>query len=163
MEERRETVTMNKEQSLIKLDLDGCVSVDTETIRRRIERAGYSIKNVIASRQSPSGKGWHVVLEVEPRPKSPYEVVALQAICGSDPYREAMQMNRARNFFRAPAWMRNTWNVLYLPHPQRHRHIQLRRKDETVHSEDTDKIVQVDGDKKISKARYNRERCKTTR
>lgn len=143
---------MRIKQSYLKIDLDNCKKVDLDTIRRRIERAGYSIYKVVASRQSPSKKGWHVILDIMPRPKSPYEVVALQAICGSDPYREAMQMNRARNFFRAPLWMRDSWNVLYLPHPQRHRHIQLRsEKSENLTKKISGKDVQMVRSKKIKK------------
>jgi acetolactate synthase regulatory subunit len=110
-------------QARIKLDIDAR-KPDLDTIRRRIDRAGYFILQA-SVQQSPSGKGWHVEMDVTPRPKHPMEVVALQAICGSDPYREAMQMHRARGFSHAPVWMREMWNVLYQPHPKRQRHMKL--------------------------------------
>ena len=117
---------LTNEQAFIKLDLDRCKEPDMETIRRRIERAGYSMDHVLVSCPSPSGTGWHLVIEVKPRPAHPMEVVALQSICGSDPYREAMQMHRARAFPFAAVWMRDTWNVLYRAHPKRQRHVKLK-------------------------------------
>jgi len=115
---------LTREQAQVKLDLDGCDAPDMEAVRRLVSRAGYSIVEM-SERTSPSGTGRHVVLNVSPRPIHPMEVVALQAICGSDPYREAMQMHRARAFAKAPKWMRDIWNVLYQSHRHRHRHIQL--------------------------------------
>ena len=116
---------MSDRQALIKLDLDKCVEPDMEGIRGRVERAGYVLERVVSSHLSPSGTGWHIVFRVKPRPTHPMEVVALQAICGSDLYREAMQMQRARRFRRAPVWMKDVWNVLYQPHAQRQRHLKL--------------------------------------
>jgi hypothetical protein len=121
---------MTKHQALLKLDFDDAISAPNAyviggIIRRRLARAGYIVKDVLVNRSSPSGNGWHIVLEVTPRPKCPFEVVALETICGGDVNRQAMQMNRARAFLNAPAWMRDAWNVLYLPAKQRERHVQL--------------------------------------
>ena len=117
---------LTRAQGLVKLDFDKSYP-DVERIRMLLQRAGYQPQTAEIG-ASPSGMGWHVVIDVKPRPRHPMEVVALQAILGSDPYREAMQMHRARAFPYAPVWMRNAWNVLYLPHRLRQRHIQLREK-----------------------------------
>ena len=124
---------LTQAQAQIKLDIDperwanwsSYMPDNVDTIRRRIERAGYQIRET-DMRPSPSGKGFHMLFHVTPRPKSAMEVVALQAICGSDPYREAMQMHRARSFPYAAVWMRNGWNVLYQSHPKRQRHVKLK-------------------------------------
>lgn len=117
---------MTREQAAIKLDIDGTLP-PLLTIIQMVRRAGYE-PLAMNARRSPSGKGWHVVFHVTPRPRSPYEVIALQAILGGDLYREAIQMNRARSFFKVPRWMRDMWNVLYLSHPHRIRHLKLERK-----------------------------------
>lgn len=116
---------MTRDQAVIKVDIDAgdwCPSICE--ITRLLRRAGYTPVAVGCGRSS-SGKGWHFTIHVSPRPTSPFEVVALQLLLGSDRNREAMQMSRARRFSAAPRWMRNHWNVLYLPHPQRVRHLQL--------------------------------------
>lgn len=68
--------------------------------------------------RSPSGKGWHVYVELD-RPVSHWlEMVALQAILGSDRYREACNVQRVRTIAAMP-WneMRDywelRWNVFY--------------------------------------------------
>lgn len=91
-------------------------------ILRLLRRAGYEPVAWMQD-QSPSGTGWHVIIHVEPCPETAYEVVALEAICGGDRNREAMQMHRARCLARVPKWMRDAWNVLYAPHPHRQRHV----------------------------------------
>jgi hypothetical protein len=78
-------------------------------------------------RRSPGGRGWHINIQVKPRPEHPMEVVALQLLLGGDPNREAMQLQRARRFWSVPYWMRETWNVLYLPDSRRSRHIKTLR------------------------------------
>lgn len=118
---------MTREQAAVKIDFDNMPSeyVPLVNIHRLLGRAGYVIKEQDVSR-SPSGNGWHVVLHISPRPKCPYEVVALQAILGGDVNREAMQMHRARTFTRVPKFMRDAWNVLYAPHPKRTRRLSNR-------------------------------------
>lgn len=113
-------------QALLKLDFDKEYP-NVERIRMLLQRAGYQPQTASIG-PSPGGSGWHVVIDVKPRPTHPMEVVALQAILGSDPYREAMQMHRARAFPFAVTWMRDIWNVLYLPHRCRQRHVQLREE-----------------------------------
>jgi hypothetical protein len=122
---------MTKEQAQIKLDIDSEHEPDLSIIHGLLRRSGYAIQSASMQR-SPSGEGWHVRINVMPRPHFPFEVVALQAICGSDPYREAMQMNRAREFSKAPKHMRDAWNVLYLAHSQRQRHVKLSTTEECV-------------------------------
>lgn len=117
---------MKRDHTFLKLDLDGYDCVDLQDIEFKLGRAGYTISELIHVAHSPSGNGFHVVIDVSPRPKCPYEVVALQAICGSDKNREAMQMNRARGYWSAPRWMRDAWNVLYRPSNKRQRHLNLR-------------------------------------
>lgn len=116
---------MTRDQAAVKIDFDDMAEAPVENVARLLRRAGYIIKEQDVSR-SPSGKGWHVILHVSPRPKCPYEVVALQAILGGDVNREAMQMHRARTFSHAPRFMRDAWNVLYAPHPKRQRRLSLR-------------------------------------
>lgn len=122
---------LTRDQAEVKIDLDSPVEPDIPEMTRLLARAGYTIHDT-AMRKSPGGNGWHVVLEVNPRPVSPYEVVALQLLLGSDRNREAMQLNRARAFRHCEKWMRDMWNVLYLPHPQRERHRQLTPRLEIV-------------------------------
>ena len=119
---------LTMEQAAIKLDIDGPAPSVNELVRLLI-RAGYKPFAMWYGR-SPSGKGWHVVIHVRPRPTSPHEVVALQAILGGDPNREAMQMERAKAFPSVPMFMRDAWNVLYAPHHHRMRHLHLRRTDD---------------------------------
>ena len=69
----------------------------------------------LQQRRSPGGKGWHVLVWVEPPPATCMEVAALQAVLGSDPRREACNINRARMVDAgkvSPFW-RERWNVLY--------------------------------------------------
>lgn len=62
-------------------------------IARRLTRAGYA---VAAFAFEPSTNGWHAKVELDRAPTGPLEVVALQAICGSDPLRESCNLERAR-------------------------------------------------------------------
>lgn len=82
-------------------------------IDRRLARAGYQ-RAWITRTRSPSGKGWHVVLAVSPQPTDPREVVALQAVLGSDPAREACNLFRAKQILANPdPVLVCGWNVLY--------------------------------------------------
>jgi len=56
-----------------------------------------------------------MLIEVEPPPMSAIETVALQLVFGSDPRREAYNVNRALQVDAetvSPYW-RDRWNVLY--------------------------------------------------
>jgi hypothetical protein len=65
--------------------------------------------------RSPGGKGWHIEVQLTPNPRTAMEVTALQAVLGSDSYREACNINRARmvDGKRVPPWWRKRFNVLY--------------------------------------------------
>jgi hypothetical protein len=115
---------LTRNQAEVKIDWDSPVEPDIAEMERLLARAGYTVDDT-AMRKSPGGNGWHIILELKPRPTSAYEVVALQLLLGSDKNREAVQMHRAKAFRHVPRWMRDMWNVLYLPHPQRERHRQL--------------------------------------
>lgn len=119
-------MSMTRGQAALKLDFDTIRRPSLLNIFRLLRRAGYEETDWVVDR-SPSGNGWHVIVHVFPRPKSPFEVVALQAICGSDVNREAMQMHRARTFAKSPLFMRDAWNVLYAPNPKRQRRLSLPR------------------------------------
>lgn len=80
-----------------------------------LARAGYRVR-WWSERRSPGGKGWHVEIETVPAVRSAVEVVALQAVLGSDPAREACNVTRARQVERGEVdryWSRR-WNVLYI-------------------------------------------------
>ena len=64
-----------------------------EICAKRLERAGYEL---VAWCFEQSTNGWHAKAELRPAPRSPMEIVALQAICGSDPLRESCNVQRAR-------------------------------------------------------------------
>lgn len=113
---------MTREQAAVKVDIDGQYEPSVEEVTRLLRRAGYR-PVALTYLTSPSGLGMHLIVHVSPRPSSPYEVVALALILGSDVNREAMQMHRAKAFPKVPMFMRDAWNVLYAPHPQRQRHM----------------------------------------
>lgn len=116
---------MTRDQAVIKLDIDNVRRPPSlRDLRQILRRAGYT-PVAVGERRSPSGNGWHMWIHVRPRPKSPYEIVALEAICGGDRQRCAMQMQRAKVFSVSPRVMRDAWNVLYAPHPQRQRRLRL--------------------------------------
>lgn len=81
-----------------------------------LRRAG---KRALWLRQerSGSGKGWHLTLAVSPPCRDLMEVVALQAVLGSDRYREANNVCRVRALDRMDADARAYWsrrlNVFY--------------------------------------------------
>ena len=78
----------------------------------RLMRAGFEIQEY-NRRRSPSGHGWHVIIRLTPAPRDPMEVIALQAICGSDPLREASNVRRVRSLPGLSDWWADKWNVLY--------------------------------------------------
>jgi len=122
-------MSLTRDQAAVKVDYDDDTPPNLRNVTRLVRRAGYTPKAVLLDR-SPSGHGWHMILHVSPRPSSPFEVVALALVLGSDVNREAMQLFRARRFAGASRLMRDTWNVLYAPHPQRMRHLSLKRLDD---------------------------------
>lgn len=104
---------MSGQRGLLKIDVDeGMPFPNNRRVDHLLARAGYRRKR-ITRRRSPSGNGWHVVISVEPEPESPVEVVALQAILGSDPLREACNLHRAKMFPTVSPFWQDRWNVLY--------------------------------------------------
>ncbi len=77
-------------------------------------RAGYRVRS-LSQWRSPSGRGWHLAIEISPRPATAVEVVALQLLAGSDPYREAYNLFRARRVDagQVDRYWHERWNVLY--------------------------------------------------
>jgi hypothetical protein len=99
---------------VLKIDVDHNEPMPIVELLRRSIRAKVKIVS-LAQRRSPSGRGWHVLLNVKPAPKTAMETVALQLLFGSDPYREAYNINRARAVDGgdvSPFWRRR-WNVFY--------------------------------------------------
>jgi hypothetical protein len=109
----------------VRVDWDLPEAPDLDRMTALLERMDRKIGSVTVSK-SPSGAGWHMRLRIVPRPESPMEVVALQAILGSDPWRECMQFLRARMFESCPDHMQEHWNVLYRPDKARTRHLRLK-------------------------------------
>jgi hypothetical protein len=117
---------LSERQAVLKLDYDAPRKPPRKSMMQKLGRAGYSVEWCEA-RRSPSGKGWHVLIAVSPRPRTAMEVVALQAMLGSDPWREAMQIARARAFPKCPRFMRDAWNVLYRSDKRRARRLNVRK------------------------------------
>jgi hypothetical protein len=105
---------------ILKLDFDARYGrrLALAEMVRRAERANLTIAQ-LWRRRSPSGKGWHYLVTVEPAPITATAVVALQLLFGSDPLREAYLYNRARvvdggSSGVAAYWRElHAWNVLY--------------------------------------------------
>lgn len=105
---------------IVKLDYDGRPLRRVE-IQRRLLFAGFKLVRSYWFR-SPSGRGWHVMMKLDPEPTDPAIVVALQSVLGSDPYREAANIQRVRNLGVVhPFWRADDdrWNVLYRESLQR--------------------------------------------
>lgn len=104
---------LTERQALVKLDIDkGMHRPTVYELQRLLGRAGYVI-DWLMEKRSKSGAGYHIVLSVDPRPRTAAEVVALQAILGSDPNREACNLLRSRRWSKLPRFWRDRWNVLY--------------------------------------------------
>lgn len=102
---------------LIKIDVDpGHVMLSLPHMRNLLDRAGYRLVRRWRER-SGSGKGWHVYVRIDPPTSGPMELVALQAVLGSDRYREACNVHRVRTLDRLSPEMRafwgDRWNVCY--------------------------------------------------
>lgn len=102
----------------LKIDVDpGQPLLPVQEMRNLLERAGFQLLSRVKER-SGSGKGWHVYVYVAPQPTNT-EMVALQAILGSDRYREACNVGRVRTlatlrggfgtYWSSP----DRWNVFY--------------------------------------------------
>lgn len=98
---------------MLKVDIDpGQELLSLEHLAKLLRRSG---KRILWMRQerSGSGKGWHLTIRVSPPCSSAMEVVALQAVLGSDRYREACNVLRVRNLGRVSRYWRERWNVFY--------------------------------------------------
>lgn len=105
---------MSKPDLRLKLDIDNRKrKPSVRKIRAKLRWAGYAMR-VCEMRRSPSGTGWHVIVTTEPEPTGPMEIVALQAILGSDSFREASNLQRVRNLDKVGNWWGERWNVLYI-------------------------------------------------
>lgn len=104
---------------MIVLKLDHDPHARRLSLRELVKRAKRAHRTIVAlgERRSPGGRGWHRWLVVRPAPRSPLEVVALQLLFGSDPYREAYLINRARRIedgLVPREWCEpDMWNVFY--------------------------------------------------
>lgn len=125
---------------MLKLDHDNHNSrrLSLAELVRRAERAGLQIVR-LWQRRSPSGKGWHRLLEVSPSPEDASRCVALQLLFGSDPLREAYNYCRTRKVSGstvAPYWRQlKNWNILYVPRPGLHHWQRVEAKVLTAHRE----------------------------
>lgn len=62
-------------------------------------------------------RGWHIVATATAPAGTPaMQLVAAQAILGSDPNREAFNVMRAASLGSVPPFWRSRWNVLYERH-----------------------------------------------
>ena len=66
----------------------------------------------LALNRSASGKGWHMRVLLN-RPVNAQRCVALQAILGSDPRREAFNLRRVSQWRELTDYARARWNVLF--------------------------------------------------
>ncbi len=104
---------------IVKLDHDPHARrLSLRELQKRAKRARLTLV-ALGERRSPSGRGWHRWLIVRPAPRTAMQVVALQLLFGSDPYREAYCYNRARLVDGgkiARYWQQqDAWDVLYEP------------------------------------------------
>lgn len=99
--------------ALVKLDYDAGDPIPFYMdLFSRLRRAGHTVQGWKV-RRSPGGEGWHMKLVIDPPAETPTGLVALQALCGSDPHREASNLLRARALDDMPDDLRTRWNVLY--------------------------------------------------
>lgn len=100
---------------MLKIDVDtrsGRLSM--EELTRRAACAKIRIVTV-DDRPSPSGRGWHRRITVDPAPRTAMETVALQLLLGSDVVREAFNVQRARlvDAGAVSPFFAVRWNRLY--------------------------------------------------
>jgi hypothetical protein len=105
------------ESALLRIDVDSDARLLTlSELHGRLRRAGKRVLWLCQTR-SRSLRGWHLTIRVSPPCRSLEELIALQAVCGSDPYREANNLLRARRVDDvAPFWQRvDAVSVFYDP------------------------------------------------
>lgn len=95
---------------MLKLD------VDSPRCPKLVGRVGFLARlwrlTVRAISWQRTRRGWHCEIVVS-QAVAPVVQVAMQAILGSDPAREAFNLVRARKLARVPALWRRRFNVLY--------------------------------------------------
>lgn len=92
------------------LDFDGRLPARMlERIWHVSRTAGLTIEWIRFDRTQ---HGFHVVVQIQQR-LEPWQVLALQAICGSDYRREALNWFRLSNMPANSDWHRRNWNILY--------------------------------------------------
>ena len=98
----------------LRVDVDSRKRLSLPRLADRLQKNNRRLSWVV-ERVSPSGRGWHRWIGVWPRPASAVEMVALQLLCGSDPHREAYNLNRARQVDdgKVSEYWRARWNVFY--------------------------------------------------
>jgi hypothetical protein len=101
---------------ILRLDVDTRRPLRQAELVDRLRRACRRLV-WLSYRRSPSGRGWHLEAAVSPAPRTAVELVALQLLCGSDPHREAYNVNRARAVDSGAVsryWSKpSRWNVFY--------------------------------------------------
>ncbi|MCP4902934.1 MAG: hypothetical protein GY906_38720 [bacterium] len=101
-------------ERVLKLDLD-VPTLDFEELSERVDWTLSLIRRratTIGLSESPSRHGWHVRIELN-RGVSAMRAVALQAILGSDPKREAFNLARVSDWPQLSPLARLRWNVLF--------------------------------------------------
>lgn len=58
-------------------------------------------------------RGWHAVIQLSGVTLDPGAIVAAQALLGSDPVRELLNLSRVVALPRLPKMWRSRWNVLF--------------------------------------------------
>ena len=106
----------------LRVDVDHQRKLSVAELAARLKKNNRKLAWVIEQR-SPSGRGWHRWIGVWPRPATAVETVALQLLCGSDPHREAYNLNRARQVDAGQVsdYWRARWNVFYKCESERER------------------------------------------
>lgn len=98
---------------LLYVDIDGALPPDMlERIRWTCAVLQWPVAGV---RMDRTRRGWHVVVNVRRR-LAPLQIVAAQAVLGSDPRRETFNLQRATAYESLPRFWRARWNVLYDRH-----------------------------------------------
>ena len=101
--------------TVLKLDYDAPVPVADLRARLALlgDLFGVAVWRIVRTRSSSGGV--HITASSEAATLSPVEIVAAQAVCGSDWKREALNLARTRvlSSARLPAMWRARWNVLY--------------------------------------------------
>lgn len=97
-------------ETVAKLDIDGALPPDiVQSICWTLHKLDNAPELVRIDR---TARGWHVTVWLQ-RKVSATELVAVQAILGSDPRREVFNLVRVRKLAEVPPCWVQRWNVLY--------------------------------------------------